>query len=116
MEENVKKALEFANYQQTLTIQRKVLKEKVEAKLTFGHNGGIFKITHSLIAFVQMLIDRGRVSGVPLVDENYNPILIDNLEEFRDEMLDRYFSSVQDYYEKYQDLKKHRSVEKLVDL
>jgi hypothetical protein len=116
MEEQLKKALDFSNYRQTFSIQRRTLKEKIEAKLTYGCNGGIFKIDRSLITFVQLLIDQGRVSGVPLIDSNENPILIDNLETFRDEILDRYFTATLEYYEQYQDLKKSRSVEKLLDL
>lgn len=116
MDDQLKKALDFANYRQTFSIQRKTLKEKIDAKLTFGHNGGIFKIDRSLITFVQMLIDQGRTSGVPLIDSNENPILIDNLEEFRDEILDRYYTSTLEYFEQYQALKKSRSVEKLIDL
>jgi hypothetical protein len=116
MEEQLKKALDFSNYRQTFSIQRRTLKEKIEAKLTYGCNGGIFKIDRSLITFVQLLIDQGRISGVPLIDSNENPILIDNLETFKDEILDRYFTSTLEYYEQYQDLKKSRSVEKLLDL
>jgi hypothetical protein len=116
MEEQLKKALDFSNYRQTFSIQRRTLKEKIEAKLTYGCNGGIFKIDRSLITFVQLLIDQGRISGVPLIDSNENPILIDNLETFKDEILDRYFTATLEYYEQYQDLKKSRSVEKLLDL
>jgi hypothetical protein len=116
MDDQLKTALDFANYRQTFSIQRKTLKEKIDAKLTFGHNGGIFKIDRSLITFVQMLIDQGRTSGVPLIDSNENPILVDNLESFRDEILDRYYTSTLEYFEQYQALKKSRSVEKLLDL
>ena len=116
MEDQLQKALDFSNYRQSFAIQRKVLKEKIDAKLTYGINGGIFKIDRSLIAFVQMLIEQGRTSGVPLLDSNDNPILIEDLNSFKDEILDRYFTSTLEYYEQYQNLKKSRSVEKLVDL
>jgi hypothetical protein len=116
MQEQLKKALEFSQYKQTLSVQRKVLKEKIEAKLTFGQSGGIFKIDRTLITFVQMLIDQGRTSGVVLLDQNENPILIDDLEIFRDEILDRYFTSTNEYFEQYQTLKKSRSVEKLLEV
>jgi hypothetical protein len=116
MDEQLKKALDFANCNQTLSIQRKTLKEKVDARLTYGHNGGIFKIDRSLIAFVQMLIDQERIENVPLLDINDTPILIANLTEFRDEVLDRYFTSVYEYYDQYEKIKKSRSVEKLIDL
>jgi hypothetical protein len=116
MQEHLKQALDFANYRQTLSIQRRTLKEKIDAKLTYGHAGGLFKINQVLISFVQLLISQGRTSGVPLLDSNENPVMIENLESFRDEILDRYFTATQEYYEEYQKIKKSRSVEKLVDL
>jgi hypothetical protein len=116
MEDQLQKALDFSNYRQSFAIQRKVLKEKIDAKLTYGINGGIFKIDRSLITFVQMLIEQERTSGVPLLDANDNPILIEDLNSFKDEILDRYFTATSEYYEQYQNLKKSRSVEKLVDL
>lgn len=116
MQEQLKKALEFSNYKQTFSIQRKVLKEKIEAKLTYGFNGGIFKINRELLNFVQMLLNEGRTSGIVILDANENPILIDNLENFKDEIFDRYFTATSDYFEQYQNLKKSRSVEKLLGL
>ena len=116
MDDQLKQALDFANYRQTFSIQRQTLKEKIEARLTYGTNGGIFKIDKSLITYVQMLVDQGRIEGVPLIDSNDNPILISNLEDFRDEILDRYYTTTLEYYEQYQELKKSRSVEKLIDL
>lgn len=116
MDQKLQTALDFANYQQTFSIQRKALKEKIDAKLTYGHNGGLFKINQSLITFVQMMLDQGRSSDVPMIDSNDNPVLIGDLEVFRDEILDRYYSSLLEYYEEYQKLKKSRSVEKLLDL
>lgn len=116
MDERLKQALDFSNYRQTLSIQRKTLKEKINAKLTYGCNGGLFKIDRSLITFVQMLIDQGRTENVPLIDVNENPILIVNLTEFRDEILDRYFTATYEYLEEYQKIKSSRSIEKLLDL
>jgi hypothetical protein len=83
MENQLQKALDFSNYRQSFAIQRKVLKEKIDAKLTYGINGGIFKIDRSLITFVQMLIELGRTSGVPLLDANDNPILIEDLNSLK---------------------------------
>ena len=116
MDERLKKALDFSNYRQTLSIQRKTLKEKINAKLTYGSNGGLFQIDRSLIVFVQMLIDQGRTENVPLIDQNDNPVLIPDLQKFRDEILDRYFTSTYEYYEEYQKIKNSRTVEKLLDL
>ena len=116
MDAQLKQALDFANYRQTFSIQQRTLKEKIEAKLTYGHNGGIFKIDRILIVFVQMLIDQGRTQGVPLLDANDNPIMINDLLAFKDEIVDRYFTSTLEYYEQQESLKKSRSVEKLLYL
>lgn len=116
MDTRLQEALEFSNYKNTFNIQRKTLQEKADAQLTYGCNGGLFKIDHSLITFVQMLIDQDRIKNVVILDSNQNPILIENMEDFKDELFDRYFSVVNEFYAKVSDLKKTRSVEKLLDL
>ncbi len=115
MQEQLKKALDFANYQQTFSIQRKQLKEKIEIKLTYGFNGGLFRIDQHLLTFVDMLYNNGRTSGVVILDSNDNPVLIDDMLLFRNEIFTRYFETTNDYFEQYQLLKKSRSVEKLLD-
>jgi hypothetical protein len=115
MDERLKKALDFSNYRQTLAVQRRSLNEKMQAKLTYGHNGGIFKIDRILVTFVSLLCSEGRTSGVVLLDQNENPILVEDLEQFKTEIFDRYFSVTSDYQQEYEKIKKSRSVEKLVD-
>ena len=116
MDDVLKKAIEFSNYNQTLNIQKKVLQEKLDLRLTYGAAGGIFKIDRQLISFVQMLVDKERVENIPLIDSNNNPILIKDLNQFRDEIFDRYFSATLEYLSEYEKIKTSRSVEKLVDL
>lgn len=116
MDDQLKEALDFANFRQAFSIQQKTLKEKIQAKLTYGFNGGIFKINRELISFVQTLLNKGRDTGVVLLDQNENPILIEDLNKFQEEILDRYFTATNEYLESFQKLKKSRSVEKLLDL
>jgi hypothetical protein len=52
---------------------------------------------------------------VVLLDNNENPILIEDLEAFRDQCFDRYFEATNEYFEQDQNLKKSRSVEKLLE-
>ena len=115
MQEHLQKALDFANYQQTFSIQKNTLKEKIDAKLTYGFNGGLFRIDRNLLTFVEILCNKGRVEGVVILDSNENPILLDNLEEFRDEIFGRYFEITHEYYESNENLKKSRSVKKLLE-
>jgi hypothetical protein len=116
MEDQLQTALNFANYRQSFSIQRKTLKEKIEAKLTYGFGGGIFKIDRELISFTQTLIDKERAFGVVMLDQNDNPVLVDDLQHFQDDIISRYFEATNEYFEQYQNLKKSRTVEKLLDL
>ena len=43
-DERLEKALEFANYRQTLFNQKKILQDNCEAQLSYAYNGGTFKI------------------------------------------------------------------------
>ena len=115
MQEQLKKALEFANYRQTFSIQKKALKEKIDAKLTYGFNGGLFRIDRNLLTFVEILCNNGRTSGVVLLDVNETPVLVEDLIQFKDEIFSRYFEVTNEYFEQYQSLKKSRSVEKLLE-
>lgn len=114
MDQQLKEALDFSNYQQTFSIQKKVLKEKIAAKLTYGFNGGLFRIDRTLLTFVDMLCAKGRTAGAVLLDANENPVLVDDLEAFREELFQRYFEVTNEYFDQFQKIKKSRSVEKLI--
>ena len=115
MDDRLKKALEFSNYQHTFVSKQKLLKEKVETKLTFGYNSGVFRIDRELLTFIEIISSKGRDSIV-LLDINNSPILIANLEEFKSEIFDRYFEATNEYHLEYEKLKKSRSVEKLLSV
>ena len=114
MDAQLKAVLDFANYQQTFSIHKKILKERTAAKLMYGFSGGLFAIDRNLLTFVEMLCAKGRVSGIVLLDSNENPILIENLEVFRDEIFGRYFEATNEYFQEFDKIKKSRSVEKLI--
>jgi len=115
MNEQFQQALDFANYRQTLASKKRLLKEKAEANLTFGYNGGLFKINQTLLNFVHTLLSMDRTHNVVLLDNNDNPILIEDVEAFKDEIFDRYFTTSFQYYEEYKEFSKKRSVEKLLN-
>ncbi len=116
MDKKLQSALEYADYNKSITVQRQYLKEKLDSDLTFGHNGGIFKIDQTLINFTQFLIDKNRIIDVPLIDINKNPILINDIQQFQSIILDKYFSAVNYYIDKIGDLKKARSTVDLINL
>lgn len=116
MDKRLEAALDFSNFQQSFNTKQKHLKEKNDAKLTYGINGGLFKIDKSLLGFVETLCQLGRIENVVILDRNETPILIENLIDFKNEIFDRYFTSLNEYYNEYQALKKSRSVERLLDV
>jgi len=54
-------------------VNKRILREKIQTDLHFAHNGGLFKITPELLAFVQTW----PVDELYLEDTYQNPIQID---------------------------------------
>jgi hypothetical protein len=91
------------------------MKARVQTLLSYSTNGGTFSISHELIAFVKLLVDREMDSAV-LLDVYNNPIQIENLNEFQEELISRYFEATNEYFADYSKLKKSRKVHKLIDI
>jgi len=114
MDERLEKALDFSNYMLTLNNQKRLLAEKYQEDLIYFHNGSQFTITRELITFVSAMLTADQ-DEIVITDDNNIPCMITNIEEFYSEIINNYTSASNDYYTKYSDLKKNRSVEKLVD-
>lgn len=113
MDERVEKALKYAEYKVTQANQRENLKTELYEKLIIGMNGGLFEINQILISFVSML--SSKTNSAVVLDKNNNPILIENLESFLDEILSRYIEYTNVYYQDYSELIKSRSVKHLIN-
>jgi SHS2 domain-containing protein len=64
---------------------------------------------------VKVLVDREMDSAV-LLDVYNNPIQIENLADFLEELISRYFEATNEYYADYSKLKRSRKVHKLIDI
>lgn len=113
MDEKLSKALEFANYTRTFEDQKRLLKEKYFDSLIYYQNGGQFTVDKTLITFVSVLLKK--LTDTILIDDNDNPIKIENLEKFYNDIIDLYFQSSNSYYINLHNLKSKRSIEKLVE-
>ena len=78
-------------------------------------NGGTFTVSQELITFVNTLIEKEYSDSV-LIDNYENPIHIEVLSAFLDELLSRYFEVTNDYHAEYVKLRKARKVHKLIDI
>lgn len=116
MDEKVKNAFDIANYMATLSNQKRIILEEFNQKMVYYVNGGTFKVSRELINFTKSLIDLGHTSEIVFIDENNIPIMIENLQEFLDNILSVYFEASNWYQTKYADLKSKRQVEAIVKL
>lgn len=115
MDERLKKALEFSHYRISLFNRKEDLKLAMQQQLTYAHNGGLFRIDQSLIAFVKLMLDHDTDRPLVLIDYNGNPIEIANKAEFYQTICTRYFEATNLYYSEYTKLKKARTVSSIYD-
>jgi hypothetical protein len=115
MDERLEKALDFSNYMTTLNNQRKIVHERFLENCVHYINGGKFVVTRELINFCHTLMQNHQTSAV-LIDDNNTPVEIENLEKFLEDILDIYFTNSYEYLNKYNEIKRQRSVKGLIDL
>jgi len=114
MDERLQKALEFSKYRISLFNRKEDLKVKINNMLIHAHNGGIFKTSQELISFVKLLLDEGK-STVVLIDQNGNPIEIQDLQMFFDDVFSKYFEATNYYHIEYSKLRSARSVNSIYE-
>lgn len=69
---------------------------EMHRRMVLATNGGVFVADLDLIARVTGLINSG-VNSAPLLDRNSNPVMIDDLADFRSRALAKYTSAVNGY-------------------
>lgn len=115
MDERLEKALEFSNYMVTLNNQKRVIHEQFLENCVHYLNGGKFSVNRELMNFCHTLLQNEQTSAV-LIDDNGSPVMVDDLQTFSDEILNIYFTNSYEYLDKYNEIKKNRTVKGLVDL
>ena len=115
MDDRLEKALDFSNHMITLNNQRSLIHEKFLENCVHYVNGGKFNVNRELINFCNTLIQNNQNSSI-LIDDNNSPIEIENLQDFLDKILDIYSTNSNSYLQKFNELKKTRTVEGILDL
>lgn len=116
MDEKVEKAFATANFMATLSNQRRIIQEEYKQNLLHYKNGATFKIDYSLISFIKTLIDLGNTENVVLVDSNNFPMIIENLESFLTEIIEKYLAATTQYATKFNEIKVKRKIIDIVEL
>lgn len=113
MDQRLKEALSFSNLRKVLFNVKSDLRLQCEARLKYSIDGGIFDIDRTLITFVKMLLDDGR-TDVVLIDRNQNPIRVQDLRSFYDEIFSRYFEATNIYHTDYTRMRQARTIDDLL--
>lgn len=114
-QERLAKALDFSNTMQTFNLAKNNLKVKTQNLLSYSTNGGTFRVTQELIAFVNIAVTSGK-SSLILLDKNDIPIQIDDTEKFLEDISSLYFEVINEYYNDYQKLRSSRKIEKVLEI
>jgi hypothetical protein len=86
-------------------VNKRILREKIQTDLHFAHNGGLFKITPDLLAFVQTW----PVDELYLEDAYQNPIEIDRL-VFLVQAQQHYQKVMNRWHQEHAELKRIRKI------
>ena len=116
MDEKIEKAFEVVNYMATLSNQRRLLAEEVDQKLIYYINGSTFKISPALINFTKLMIDLQRTVDAVFIDDNNNPVVVADVQEFFDSITAQYFEVINNYSSKFSAIKSKRKISDLIDL
>jgi len=116
MDERIEKAFAVANYMSTLSNQRRVILEEYNQKLVYYTNGATFKVTPELINFAKTILDIGHTADIAFVDTNDFPVIIDDVQDFFDNIVGVYVEATNEYAAKFAELKNKRKISDIVDL
>lgn len=116
MDERIEKAFAVANYMATLSNQRRIILEEFNQNLIYYTAGGTFKVSPELINFTKTTLDLGHTHDVPFVDANNFPVIINDVQDFFDNIVNVYFEKLNGYATKYAELRAKRKIQDIVDL
>jgi hypothetical protein len=116
MDEKIEKAFEVVNYMATLSNQRRLLAEEIDQKLIYYINGSTFKITPTLINFAKLMIDLKRTSDAVFIDDNNNPVVVEDVKKFFDSITKQYFEVTKTYSTRFLAIKSKRKINDLIEL
>jgi hypothetical protein len=109
MDEKLKNALELSDVMITMNNSKRILKEQYKDRLQYYYNGGRFLVNQELITFVKTLVDLFQDSAV-LIDLDGEPIRVDDLALFLNNILMIYTEASNFYLNEFQKITKQRTI------
>lgn len=115
MDKKLEEALDFSNFRFTLNTRKQNLKLRMRSMLTVGYKNTIFTATVELINFSKLIIDSGAEKYV-FLDDNSNPIMIDDVKDFHARLLGAYTNAMNEYFIENEKLKKLRTTKQIAGI
>ena len=103
---------QFSNLKTALDTKKIHAPDRAKNKLIFAFEGGLFTANPSTILFVKM---HDETRDLILIDNNDTPIKIVDKDNFLSKAESCYYEAMNEYHLLYEDLKKQRTVKKLID-
>ena len=111
MDQRLRKALEHADYVSTFKNQKRILQEKYAKECMVYYQGGQFTATREFISSIL-----GIKCNI-FVDNNNNPIKIENKEDFYNTLLTAFTTASENYHSEYQKIiKSERTVQGILNV
>jgi len=114
MDDRLQRALDISNLIVTYNKQKELITEQFNQNLLYYYNGGQFTISIDLINYCDLLL-RQKKESVILIADNNIPILVENLQVFKDKILENYISVTEKFYNDFSLLKSSRSISKIIN-
>ena len=115
MDERLKKALELSNLVETTQNLKRLSQEKFKERTVYYKNGVRFTINRELISFCKTISELNQQSFV-LIDDDGDPVLIDNIIEFLKDITAIYIESSNSYIAEVTKINQQRSVSGAADI
>jgi len=114
MDQDLIKAYNFGNYSRTIQNQIDLLKLKMKKQLQMSRFGGSFELTPEFIIYIKAYADQGIYRAV-LLDKFDNPVQVDDMENFFQDVLTIRRNVLNDFYEQFEKIRKTRNLTDMLD-
>ena len=114
MDERLEKAMNFANYMQTINTHKKNIYKRYESLLLLTYNDGLFTANQALIGYVQAILHSENDYNL-VIDNNQKTIQIDDMKSFLDSLLSTNYMALNYLDSEYKKLDESRNIKKVLD-
>lgn len=113
-DEKLKSLLTASNYRSAFLNQQEHLQLQFLTNTKTFWKGHTFKCDPQMIAVLEAYLGDGHQWAI-LIDDNTLPVMVRDLEEFRDHVLGVYQDALTTYWTKYEKLKTARSTKEVIE-